>query len=140
MPAAVPGEARFLRASGRLVLIQDVALNSGDRKARVDAVLDTGATYCVIPRQEAERLGFASGNRLSSYRVWGVGGIVAMDRHRLEYIQAGAARAHDVDCLVGKYPSDFMLLGMSFIEKFTITLDLDTMRVVFRPRKANRRT
>lgn len=136
----VPGEARFFRASDRLVLIQNVTLNSGTREVRVDAVLDTGATHCVIPRLEAERLGFAPDNRLGFYRVRGIGGIIMMDRHRLDYVQAGAARAYDVSCLVGESPFDFMLLGMSFIERFTTTLDLDAMRVIFRPRTADRST
>lgn len=86
-PASVPGGAGLLRALDRLVLIQDVALHSGERETRVDAVLDTGATRCVIPHQEAERLGFAPENRLGFYRVRGVGGVIAMDRHLLEFVQ-----------------------------------------------------
>lgn len=66
--------------------------------------------------------------------------MIIMDRHRFEYIQVGAARAYGVDLLVGDALPGFMLLGMSFIENFATTLDLDTMRLVFRPRKANRQT
>ncbi len=61
-----------------------------------------------------------------------------MDRHRLGFVRAGTARAYDVDVLAGDALAQFMLLGMSFIEKFTTTLDLDARRAVFRPRATDR--
>jgi hypothetical protein len=61
-----------------------------------------------------------------------------MDRHRLGSVRAGTARAYDVDVLAGDALAQFMLLGMSFIEKFTTTLDLDARRAVFRPRATDR--
>ena len=107
-----------------------------DEEIRVEAVLDTGSTYRVISRPRAARLGLASENRLRADRVRGAGGVIAMDRHRIEYVQAGTARAYDVDLLVGDVPPRLMLLGMSFIERFQTTLDLEAMRVLFRPRRS----
>lgn len=58
-----------------------------------------------------------------------------MDRHRVDLLlRAGTAQAHDVDLLVGEAALGLMLLGMSFVGKFTTTLNLDEKRVVFRPR------
>lgn len=105
----------------------------------MEAILDTGSTHCMIPRLQATLLGFSLENRLGAQRIQGVGeSIIIMDRHRFEYVQVGTTRAYGVDLLVGDAIPGFMLLGMSFIEKFTITLDLDAMSMVFRPREANR--
>lgn len=131
----VPGEARVGAALGRLPKVRDVALATLDEEVRIEAILDTGATHCVIPRLQATFLGFSSENRLGTHRIRGVGGFVtAMDRHRFEYVQVGTARAYDMDLLIGDALPGFMLLGMSFIERFTTTLDLDAGRVIFRTR------
>lgn len=52
----------------------------------------------------------------------------ALTRSRL------APRAYGVDLLVGDALPGFMLVGMSFIERFQTTLDLDSERVLFRAR------
>ena len=58
-----------------------------------------------------------------------------MDRYVLEYVRAGSAQARNVSVLVSNtLPGNLMLLGMSFIERFQTTLELDASRVVFRSR------
>lgn len=100
-------------------------------------MLDTGATYCVVPESMAKLLGFDKGNRLDVEGTNVVGGQkVEMDRHRLEYVRAGTARAHHIDFLVGSIGPDYklvMLLGLSFMRRFaTTTLDFGRGRVLFR--------
>jgi len=43
-----------------------------------------------------------------------------------------------VAVLVGAALPGFMLLGISFLERFTTTLDLDATRAIFRLRTAQR--
>jgi gag-polyprotein putative aspartyl protease len=135
-PVPVPGEARVVRALRRLVLIQDIKLGFGSREARRDAIFDTSSTHCMITKALANRLNLHPGERIGAERVQGVSGrAILLDRYLLEYVRAGTAQAWDVDILVGgTAPGNFMLLGMSFIEKFQTTLHLDEMRVVFRLR------
>lgn len=40
----------------------------------VDALVDTGSTYCILPRRAAHLLGFNKDNRLGTTRVSVVGG------------------------------------------------------------------
>lgn len=60
-----------------------------------------------------------------------------MDLHELEYVRAGTAQVYQVSFCVGDLGPAFrfMLLGLSFIEQFTTTLDFDGQRVVFRARE-----
>ena len=99
------------------------------------AVLDTGATFCVVPRDVAVLLGFSKENRLGTCPVNVVGGVKKRDRHTMEYVRAGTAMAYRVDFLVGDInPRNklLMLLGLSFIRNFRMTLDWKGQRVLFR--------
>jgi hypothetical protein len=137
--ASIPGEAAFIRAARGLVVIRNVRLGLQDRETRVDALLDTGSVYCVIPEFIARQLSLRPSERLGAERVRGVLGYSAtMDRHRLEYVRVGTAQAHGVNILVGEAVLGLLLLGMSFIGKFNTTLDRDEERVVFSPRIADR--
>jgi len=63
-----------------------------------------------------------------------------MDLHRLEYLRVGSAKAYSVMFAVhNTVPrARYMLVGLSFIRKFTTTVDFDDNRVLFRSRAANR--
>lgn len=119
------------------MLLRDVALHTMNDEVHVDAALDTGATYCIVPASTATLLGFRKENRLGVVMANAVGGRKEyMDRHALEFVRAGTARAHRIDFLVGSAGPDYrflMLLGLSFIRRFeAMTLDLAANRVVFR--------
>ncbi|MBA2691662.1 MAG: retroviral-like aspartic protease family protein [Rubrobacter sp.] len=130
----VPGEAEFRRVFGGLLAVSGIYLTV-HKETRADAILDTGSTFCVISQDIADRLGLTEDDRRGTQRNMIVGGrITLMNRYRLDSIQAGSARAYYVDLLVGDALPQFILLGMSFIAKFTTTLDLDEKRVVFRTR------
>jgi|GEM_PF-6328008 predicted aspartyl protease len=131
----IPGEAHIARAARNLIVIQNIELGFRGKTARADALLDTGATYCVIPDFVAEQLDLRESDKVGTEVVQAIlGRRSTMDRHRIDRMRAGTAQAHDVDILVGEAVLGLMLLGMSFIGKFTTTLDLDEKRVLFRPR------
>lgn len=131
-----PGEARVGVAFGRLLEVRDVTIAVPDRTPRVEAIVDTGSTYRVISRRQGALLGLSPEDRLETHHIRGVGGAVGMDRHRLEYVQVDTARVYNVNCLVGDAMPGLMLVGMSFIERFQITLDSDAARVLFRARRS----
>ena len=76
LPAPVPGEADIDRGptARNVVLLRNIRLGSITNERRVDALLDTGATYCVVPASVAFLLGFNEGNRLGKQAVNVVGG------------------------------------------------------------------
>lgn len=124
------------------MVIRNVTLSTKSDKLHVDAILDTGSTHCVVPPNIAKLLGFHKGNRLGVQRTNVVGGGKRLlDRHCLEHVKVGTARVHRVSFLEAEFGSDFrffMLLGLSFISKFMITVNLDENLVLFRSRKTNR--
>ncbi len=142
-PAPVPGEAEIDRGptARNVVLLRNVRLGTITNERRVDALLDTGATYCVVPSSIALSLGFNEGNRLGKQMMNVVGGRVEMDLHKLEYVRTGTAQVYRVSFCVGNLGPAFrfMLLGLSFVEHFTTTLDFDRKRVLFRRREDQER-
>jgi predicted aspartyl protease len=85
----VPGEAplvpRFLAQGATIV--HNITLATMTSEMHVDAMIDTGASICVVPPSIARALGFESHNRLRQRRVNVVGGQVKMDMHRLQYMK-----------------------------------------------------
>jgi predicted aspartyl protease len=133
--APVPGEAALDPAVSSLAVLRNVALGVVGGQQRVDAVLDTGATYCVVPVRVSGLLGFGPENRLGEVDLTVVGGRKRFDRHALEYVRVGTATVYRVEFLagdVGPRYSPLMLLGLSFISNFTTTLDWKGRRVLFR--------
>lgn len=110
-------------------MVQNVALGTLSDEIHVDAVVDTGATVCILPRAFARQLGFNPGNRLGGgpIRVIG-GGTVQIDEHRLESVRVGSATAYGVEIGVCTTfaGSRYMLLGINFLKKFaTTTVDFE---------------
>lgn len=135
----IPGEAAFesSRNAGDLLIVRNVRLGVLNAGQRLDAVLDTGATDCIVPTRVARLLGFDHDNRMGWRVVRGLGGSSRMNVHALEYLRVGTAQAHRVRFLAGDIPppfSRFMLLGLSFLKDFNVTLDFDNGRAVFRGR------
>jgi len=124
--------ARYLPSG---TIVDNITLATITSEIHVDALIDTGASICVIPPSIAGALGFEPSERLRQRRVNVVGGQVQMDIHRLEYMKVGSAKAYRV--LFGVYSTfsepRIALVGHTFMEKFTtITFDLAGKRVVFR--------
>ncbi len=108
---------------------------------RLDGVIDTGSTLCVVPPIFARQLGFDSSNRLDQGPVNVIGGgSVHMDIHRLEWVQVGSATAYGVmfgvqNTFAGAGARK-MLVGLTFIKEFRTIFDFEGWRVLFRSRSA----
>jgi predicted aspartyl protease len=134
----VPGEAAINPHVVRMAIVQNVALGSVSDEVHLDAVIDTGATMCIVPPIFTRQLGFDSSNRLRGGPIRVIGGsIVQIDEHRLEWVRAGSAAVYDVQIGVCTTfaGSRNMLLGLNFIKQFRTILDFDAGRVLFRSRK-----
>ena len=122
-----------------MVVVENVALGTLTDEVHLDAVIDTGATLCVVPPMFARQLGFDYNNRLEGGPVHVIGGgRVHMDVHRLEWVKVGSAKAYDVKIGVQStfagLGSRKMLVGLTFIRQFRTTFDFDEKRVLFRAR------
>ena len=120
-----------------MVIVRNVALGTFSDEVHVDAVIDTGATLCVVPPIFGRLLGFNHSNRLEGGPVNVIGGgSVEMDVHRLEWVRVGTAKAYDVKMGVSRTfagpGARNMLLGLTFIRQFRTTFDFDEGRVLFR--------
>jgi predicted aspartyl protease len=135
----VPGEATVDPVYARhVVMVRNVTLRTLTNEIHVDAMIDTGATFCVVPPSIARVLNFDSSNRLWQRAVSVVGGQVMMDMHRLESVKVGSARAYSVMFGVhDTFPkSRTVLIGLPFIRQFRTTFDFDENRVLFRSRSS----
>jgi len=117
-----------------LPMVRNVTLGTLTGEIHLDAVIDTGSTYCVVPPSIARALGFDFSNRLWRRAVGVVGNLVEMDMHHLEYVTVGSAKVYSV--LFGvhnTFPrSRDMLVGLTFMSNFRTTFDFDEKRVLFR--------
>jgi aspartyl protease family protein len=92
----------------------------------VNFMVDTGATYVSMGAAEAERLGidFRKGRR-------GVGstanGQIVVYRVSLDSVRVGDVQVYNVDALVGQMPMEQVLLGNSFLARFQMKRENDTM-------------
>jgi hypothetical protein len=75
-----------------MVVVRNVALGTYSSSVHLDAVIDTGATLCIVPPIFARLLGFHVGNRLRGGPLKVIGGnTVQIDEHRLEVVRVGSA-------------------------------------------------
>ena len=90
-------------------------------------IVDTGATMTVLSYNIATALGLLSGSDNSINTVNTAGGSVQVSMAHLEHIQVGGAEAKHVAVAILDLPDGISgvsgLLGMSFLNKFLVTLD-----------------
>lgn len=132
----VPGEAQLDPRARRIALVRNATLGTLTTEQHLDALIDTGATYCIIPPSTARVLGFNSGNWAGRERVSTVGGQIEMDMHWLEHLKVGSAKAYRVQFGVYNTVPDarFIIVGLTFMKRFRTTFDFDEGRVLFRAR------
>jgi aspartyl protease family protein len=111
-----------------------IAGPDGDERTVV-LLVDTGASSIVLPASMVEQLGFQPEDLLPG-RSRTASGLVAVQMGNLRSVQVGDARAENV-------PVTFMpngrlgvagLLGMSFLERFRLTLDDARDEMILQPR------
>jgi predicted aspartyl protease len=130
----VPGEAQLDPRARTIALVRNVTLGTLIIEQHLDAMIDTGATHCIVPPSTARALGFEPSNRIGREQTNTVGGQVEMDIHWLEYLKVGSAKAYRVTCGVHTTVpgTRFLIVGLSFIRRFRTTFDFSGSRVLFR--------
>ncbi len=91
-------------------------------------ILDTGATFTSISRVVADRLRISSGG--SSVRLATANGLIQAPLALLDEVDVGGAAARHVPAVIHDLPnappSVVGLLGLSFLERFRVSLDLSS--------------
>ena len=89
-------------------------------------ILDTGATFTSVSRPVADRLGVASGG--STVRLVTASGAIQVPLALLDEVEVGGAVARHVATVIHDLPNVppnvVGLLGLSFLERFRVKLDL----------------
>lgn len=89
-------------------------------------ILDTGATFTSVSRTVADRLGVASGG--STVRLATASGAIQAPLALLDEVEVGGAVARHVAIVIHDLPNVspnvIGLLGLSFLERFRVKLDL----------------
>jgi aspartyl protease family protein len=108
-------------------------LTSGSINNRsVAFMVDTGATMVSMSQSDADRIGikYRDGQRGMANTA---NGQVPVHRVRLSSVRVGDVTAYDVEALVIPAQMDHVLLGNSFLTRFQMKRENDTMTLVRRP-------
>ena len=92
----------------------------------VNFMLDTGATTIAMSAADAQRIGldFSKGQPV---RMNTANGVAQGFRVRLASVRVGDVEIYDVDAIVSQQPMPYVLLGNSFINRFSMRRDADQM-------------
>ena len=92
----------------------------------VSFMLDTGATTIAMSAADAQRIGldFSKGQPV---RMNTANGIAPGYRLRLASVRVGDVEVYDVEAIVSEQPMPYILLGNSFISRFSMRRDADQM-------------
>ena len=92
----------------------------------VGFMLDTGATTVAMSAADAQRIGldFSKGQPV---RMNTANGVAQGYRVRLNSVRVGDVEVFDVEAIVSEQPMPFILLGNSFISRFSMRRDADQM-------------
>lgn len=122
--AASPGSGRVVKlnsdASGHF-------LANGQINGRgVSFLVDTGATLVAIGQDEADRLGlpYRTGQRVG---LTTANGVATGWRVSLSTVRLGDVDVYNVDAVVQPQPMPFILLGNSFLTRFQMRRENDTL-------------
>jgi aspartyl protease family protein len=92
----------------------------------VTFMLDTGATNVAMSAADAQRLGldFSKGQPV---RMNTANGVAQGYRLTLNSVRVGEVEVYDVEAIVSQQPMPYILLGNSFISRFSMRRDADQM-------------
>jgi aspartyl protease family protein len=111
-----------LKADSRGHFLTSGTINGG----ATQFLVDTGATVVAIPGAEARRLGISFVNAPQGI-VRTAGGAVHAYRVRLDSVRVGGIEMNGVDAVVIDQGLEFVLLGMSFLNRTEMRRDGETM-------------
>ncbi|MFM9926578.1 TIGR02281 family clan AA aspartic protease [Variovorax sp. H27-G14] len=92
----------------------------------VTFMLDTGATSIALSADDAQRIGldYSKGQRVMMNTA---NGVSQGYRLRLQSVRVGDVEVYDIDAVVSPQAMPFVLLGNSFINRFSMRRDADQM-------------
>lgn len=92
----------------------------------VQFMLDTGATNVALSQADAQRIGldYTKGQPVLMNTA---NGVTPGHRVKLGSVRVGDVEVYDVDAIVSPQPMPFVLLGNSFISRFSMRRDADLM-------------
>lgn len=92
----------------------------------VSFMLDTGATTVAMSAADAQRIGldYSKGQPV---RLSTANGVAQGYRVRLDSVRIGDVEVYDVEAIVSQQPMPYVLLGNSFISRFSMRRDADQM-------------
>ena len=111
------------------IIVPKVLVNN---KLNANFILDTGATYTSISRNTANKLGLDL-KKCDFVALKTANGIIKVPRITLKTVDIGGLVANDVVVTVHDLPAAKNvtgLLGLSFLEKFTVTIDRKNNKVI----------
>jgi len=85
----------------------------------VNFMVDTGATLVAISAADALRIGLEY-KKAQPVQVNTANGVASAYRVRLNSVRVGDVEVYDVDALVSEQPMPYVLLGNSFINRFSM--------------------
>lgn len=115
--------------SNNAIIVPNVLINN---KLGVNFILDTGATYTSISRATAATLGIDL-NNAKTISLKTANGIIRVPRITLSSININGIEARNVEVTVHNLPAAKNitgLLGLSFLDQFTITIDKRRDRII----------
>jgi aspartyl protease family protein len=126
------GEGSGSGASGsRIVLNADsrghfMASGAINGRSGVSFMLDTGATTVAMSVADATRIGLDY-QKGTPVRMNTANGVAQGYRLRLDSVRVGDVEVRDIDAIVSQQPMPFVLLGNSFIGRFSMRRDAEQM-------------
>ncbi|RZI94286.1 MAG: TIGR02281 family clan AA aspartic protease [Variovorax sp.] len=129
-PASIGGGGPGGAGGNRVVLSADSRghfMTQGTINGRtVNFMLDTGATTVAMSAADAQRIGldYSKGQPV---RMNTANGVAPGYRLRLASVRVGDVEVYDIDAIVTEQSMPFVLLGNSFINRFSMRRDADQM-------------
>ncbi|MGJ7570103.1 retropepsin-like aspartic protease family protein [Variovorax sp. RB2P76] len=129
-PVSIGGGAATGGGGSRVVLTADSRghfMTQGAINGRpVTFMLDTGATSIALSMADAQRIGldYTKGQRV---QIGTANGTTQGYRLRVQSVRVGDVEVYDIDAVVSPESMPFVLLGNSFITRFSMRRDADQM-------------
>jgi len=117
------GSRIVLNADSRGHFMASGAING---RSGVSFMLDTGATTVAMSVADATRIGLDY-QKGTPVRMNTANGVALGYRLRLDAVRVGDVEVRDVDAIVSQQPMPYVLLGNSFIGRFSMRRDAEQM-------------
>jgi aspartyl protease family protein len=121
--SAASGSRIVLNADSRGHFMASGAING---RSGVSFMLDTGATTVAMSVADATRIGLDY-QKGTPVRMNTANGVAMGYRLRLDSVRVGDVEVRDIDAIVSQQPMPFVLLGNSFIGRFSMRRDAEQM-------------